>query len=292
MFEIAIIGASGSGKSDLALNLAIKKNALILSLDSLSIYKEIDIVSAKPSKDELNLVKHFGVDVIYPNESFSVKIFFDIYKEAKAICQSSGKNLIIVGGTSFYLKAMLDGLSDIVIDDDVKRRVQSIKKDDGYAILSQIDKEYAYKISPNDSYRIEKALCIYYQYKSPPSEVFETHRKEPIIEHIDIFEIDTPKETLKLRVAERTKKMIKSGLIDEVFYLESRYTREPIAMKSIGIKESFEYLDGRISLSDLEIKISLNTLKLAKRQKTFNRTQLTKVSDSLFNLEKRLLELL
>ena len=152
MNEIAIIGATASGKSDLAINLAKKSNSYILSLDSLSIYKEIDIVSAKPTKEEREGILHFGIDEIYPNENFSVSTFFEIYKKAKNKALKDSKNLIIVGGTSFYLKAMIEGLSEIKIEDSTKEIVTDIMKDlkSAYQKLKEIDSNYAEKIYEND----------------------------------------------------------------------------------------------------------------------------------------------
>ena len=109
--QLAIIGPTASGKTDLAIKTAKSIDAYILSIDSLSIYKEIDIVSAKPSKVEMQGIKHFGIDVLNPNEHFGVDILIDIYKEVKELCEKNKKNLIIVGGTSFYLKSLLNGLS-------------------------------------------------------------------------------------------------------------------------------------------------------------------------------------
>ncbi|HFB53666.1 MAG TPA: tRNA (adenosine(37)-N6)-dimethylallyltransferase MiaA, partial [Sulfurimonas autotrophica] len=109
MKQLAIIGPTASGKSDLAIKIAKQMNAYILSIDSLSIYKEIDIVSAKPSREELEEVEHFGINEIYPNEHFSVEIFIKLYEDVVQRCKKEEKNLIIVGGTSFYLKSLLDG---------------------------------------------------------------------------------------------------------------------------------------------------------------------------------------
>ncbi|MEO1938415.1 MAG: isopentenyl transferase family protein, partial [Sulfurimonas sp.] len=123
--QLAIIGPTASGKSDLGIKIAKEVDAYILSIDSLSIYKEIDIVSAKPSKEELREVKHFGIDELYPNEHFSVEIFIRLYKEVLQKCQKDSKNLIIVGGTSFYLKSLLDGLSPLPkITQETQKRVQ------------------------------------------------------------------------------------------------------------------------------------------------------------------------
>ena len=117
----AIIGPTASGKSDLAISLAKKLNYEILSLDSLSIYKEIDIASAKPSKKELKEIKHYGVDEIYPNEKFDVTKFIEIYKKIPH------KNIIIVGGTSFYLKAMIDGISKMPnITEEIKKEAKNL----------------------------------------------------------------------------------------------------------------------------------------------------------------------
>jgi len=125
--QLAIIGPTASGKSNLAIQTALKMNAHILSVDSLSIYKEINIVSAKPSKEELDSVKHFGIDILNPNEYFSVDTFIDIYNEVISACQKDKKNLIIVGGTSFYLKSLLQGLS--ILPNITKKISDAVQKE-------------------------------------------------------------------------------------------------------------------------------------------------------------------
>ncbi|MDQ1264531.1 MAG: tRNA dimethylallyltransferase, partial [Campylobacterota bacterium] len=192
MIQLAIIGPTASGKSDLAIKIAKKTNAYILSIDSLSIYKEIDIVSAKPSKCELQEVEHFGIDVLYPNEYFSVDIFIRLYKEVLQKCQEQHKNLIIVGGTSFYLKMLIDGLSDIPkIDDTIKKRVEKklLNLQESYNFLCAQDAEYMKNISANDRYRIEKALLIYEASNLTPSEWFRQNPPKPIIENLPIYNI-------------------------------------------------------------------------------------------------------
>ena len=111
MKELAIIGTTASGKTALALKLASEFNGVILSLDSLCVYKFIDIASAKPSADELASVPHFGVNLLMPDEHFDVGMFFDVYKTAREFAQKNGKNLFITGGSGFYLKALLSGLT-------------------------------------------------------------------------------------------------------------------------------------------------------------------------------------
>ena len=288
--QLAIIGPTASGKSDLAIKIALKIDAYILSIDSLSIYKEIDIVSAKPSKDELNAVKHFGIDVLNPDEYFSVDIFIDLYREVLKECEKNDKNLIIVGGTSFYLKSLIQGLSTLPKISDAIKEVVNKKLSDlkgCYDFLFELDEEYMQKISPNDSYRIEKALLIYEASKLSPSEWFESHPPKPIIENLDIFNIDVDRDVLRQRIAKRSSKMLESGLIDEVCYLEQKYTRAPHSMKSIGIVEVLEYLDAKITKEQMLENISIHTAQLAKRQQTFNRTQFENITYApLDELEK------
>lgn len=276
MIQLAIIGPTASGKSDLAIKIAKKINAYILSIDSLSIYKEIDIVSAKPSKEELQEVKHFGIDVLCPNEYFSVDIFIQLYKEVMQKCQDDAKNLIIVGGTSFYLKMLVDGLSNIPkIDDVTKKRVEKrlLNLQESYDFLYAQDGEYMKNIAANDRYRIEKALLIYEASKLTPSEWFRQNPPKPVIENLPIYNIEVDRDILRERIKKRTAKMFESGLIDEVCRLEQRYTRLPHSMNSIGIVEVLEYLDGKVTKDEMCENISTHTAQLAKRQQTFNRTQ-------------------
>ncbi len=274
--QLSIIGPTASGKSDLAIKIAQKIDAYILSIDSLSIYKEIDIVSAKPSKNDLSKVKHFGINEIYPNEYFSVDLFINLYKKVKKICKSEGKNLIIVGGTSFYLKSLLDGLSTLPpMSDRVKKEVATSLKtlEKSYETLLKLDKHYMEKISPTDSYRIEKALLIYAASGLTPSVWFAKNPPIPIIKELNIFDISVERKVLRERIKKRTFKMFEQGLIDEVCNLEQKYTREPNAMRSIGIVEVLDYLDGKSTKEQTLERISTHTAQLAKRQQTFNKTQ-------------------
>ena len=288
--QLAIIGPTASGKSDLAIKIALQIDAYILSIDSLSIYKEIDIVSAKPSKEELSAVKHFGIDVLNPDDYFSVDIFIDLYKEVVRECEKDSKNLIIVGGTSFYLKSLIQGLSTLpYITKSVKEVVSRklLNLESCYKLLYDIDEDYMKKISPNDSYRIEKALLIYEASKISPTEWFKQNPPIPIIKELDVFNIDVDRDILRQRIALRTSKMLETGLIDEVCYLEHKYSRAPHSMSSIGIIEVLEYLDNKVTKENMLENISIHTAQLAKRQQTFNRTQFKNITHApLDELEK------
>ncbi len=289
MKQIAIIGSTASGKTGLSLEIAKKTNSIILSLDSLSVYKEINIASAKPTKEERGDIIHFGIDEVYPNVEFDVIKFIETYKKARDYAIKYDKNLIIVGGTGFYLKALVDGLSPGI---DLKIKLNENEIESTYDFLYSLDKQYMQNIQKNDKYRIEKAISIFKQTNQTPTQFFEQNQKKPLCPDLKIFEILWEKTELKKRIALRTNMMINDGIIDEVIYLEKKYTRKPNCMASIGIIETLEYLDSKLTKTELEEKIALNTAKLAKRQNTFNKGQFKaeqKVSDSLGKLEAQIL---
>jgi len=282
MKEIAIIGSTASGKTGLSLEIAHKTNSIILSLDSLSVYKEIDVASAKPSKKERGDIIHFGIDEVFPNEEFDVIQFISCYKKAKGFAQNNNKNLIIVGGTGFYLKSLIEGISTGV---NFKVKLDS-NVGEIYDLLYSLDKDYMSKIKRNDKYSIYKKTNL------TPSTYFKENPKVPIAKNLQLFEIIWEKEELKKRIYKRTSMMMNEGIIDEVVYLEKKYTRKPNSMSSIGILETLEFLDGKIDKRQLEEKIASNTIKLAKRQNTFNKGQFksNKISNIITNLNSDIIK--
>jgi len=292
--QLALIGSTASGKTALAVKLAQKMDAYILSLDSLAIYKEIDIVSAKPTEEERGGIRHFGIDVLYPNEPFDVTTFATLYQKALQQCHADAKHLVIVGGTSFYLKMLLEGISDIPsIDAMTNEKIARlmIHPDKTYDMLYRHDPTYMKQIKRGDTYRIQKALEIYLSSGEIPSNYFRAHPPQPVItDPLPIYEIVWERELLRKRITLRTEVMLNSGLIDEIVMLEKKYTRVPNAMKAIGIKETLAYLDGAYDKKMLKEKIATNTARLAKRQATFNRSQFKEVVRAdLQTLEKMLI---
>ena len=292
--QLALIGATASGKTSLAIKVAQHINAHILSLDSLSVYKEIDIVSAKPTIKERQGIQHFGLDYLYPHENFDVTTFITLYHEVYNQCLHDNKNLIIVGGTSFYLKMLIDGISNLPsISQKNRKKTQQCLLDvkQAYEMLYAIDNTYMAHIEPEDTYRIEKALNIYFETSLTPTQYFRENPPTPTItKPLPIYQIIWDRAILRERIALRTKMMLQEGLIDEICRLEKKYTRAPNCMKSIGIKETLAYLDGIYDKKMLSDKISINTARLAKRQTTFNNSQFDNViKGSVEALEKMLL---
>ena len=275
--QLALIGPTASGKTALAIKLAKQNAANILSLDSLALFKEINIASAKPNIKERDGVPHFGIDVIRPNEAFDVTTFVQLYKQARESSIQENKNLIIVGGTSFYLNILLNGISDLPkISEETQEKTTKMLSnlEEAHRFLEKLDPTHMANINNKDRYRIEKMLNLYFQTSLTPTEYFKANPAEPTINNeLPIYEIDVERELLRTRIQKRTNIMVQEGLIDEVFYLEKTYTRQPNCMKSIGIKEVLTYLDGDYTKKEMEERIVIHTAQLAKRQRTFNRSQ-------------------
>ena len=263
----ALIGASGSGKSALGLELAARYDGEIFSLDSLSIYRHIDIASAKPSQEDRARIVHYGINELEPHQPCSVMVFWQSLESALAQARTKGKRtFFIVGGSSFYLKSMIEGLSPMPQLPQqqisaLRERVSAITNP--YEFLSHIDAPYASMLKPTDTYRIHKALEIYFATHTAPSAYFAAHPKQRFesLQNVPI-------------IATRTHKMLALGLLDEVKFLRDTYPPTSQSLKAIGIKESLEFLaTGSKDTTALCEQIATHTAQLAKRQSTFNRTQ-------------------
>lgn len=291
--QIAIIGSTASGKTALSIKYAKKHHANILSLDSLAIYKEMDIVSAKPTLEERGGVKHFGLDILYPNESFDVTTFIKLYHQAKEESILEKKALVIVGGTSFYLKSLIDGISPLpTISAKTKEKSKNLldNVEEAHQLLHNKDPEYMQKIKPTDRYRIEKMLNLYFETGLTPSDYFRENPPKPTItEPLPIYEISISRELLRERIVLRTHQMIEQGLIEEIASLEKKYTKAPNPMKAIGVKEVLDFFDGVYDHDEMIKRIIIHTAQLAKRQRTFNKSQFKeKTSLELDELERLL----
>ncbi|WQX61567.1 tRNA (adenosine(37)-N6)-dimethylallyltransferase MiaA [Helicobacter pylori] len=271
---MALLGPSGSGKSTLSIELAQELDAEIFSLDSLSIYKDINIASAKPSLKERKNIKHYALDHLNIDEKNNAQLFKTLLEDAMRV--SSKEILLIVGGSSFYLKSILEGLSDtpkLSNEEVVKIEREISALADPYAFLKSIDPNMAFKLHPNDTYRIHKALEIFYATHTPPSEYFKANPKKPFEHAISLFALSVEKNALHNNIKQRTKSMLHSGLIEEIKALYTQYPKDSQPFKAIGVKESVLFLEKRLTLKELEETIISNTIKLAKRQNTFNKTQ-------------------
>ncbi|MBZ7987096.1 tRNA (adenosine(37)-N6)-dimethylallyltransferase MiaA [Campylobacter canadensis] len=263
MKTIAILGTTASAKSALSHEIALKNNMAILSLDSLCIYKQLNIVSAKVDKKMLNELSYFGIDIINLDSEFNVALFFNEYLKAKEHCIKHNKDLLICGGSAFYLYALMQGLAPKI--EDVKI---DISFDEIYNLMQELDKESV--ILKNDNFRLLKWYSIYKRTNEIPSLWLKNNTKKALISDIDIFELCWEKELLNERIVQRTNKMFDDNVLDEVINLYKEY-KDVKALQCIGAKEIIQYYKKEIkSIDELKELIVIHTRQFAKRQRTFN----------------------
>lgn len=265
------------GKTKLAIELAKKVNGEIISCDSMQIYKSLNIGTAKPTKEEMQGIKHYLIDVVEPNQRFSVSNYKLIATEAIEEILSKNKMPIVVGGTGLYVDSLIYNINyyDVKIDEKYRNELEKIAKEDGleklYEIATKIDSEAMRKISKNDKKRIIRVLEIYKQTGKTKTELEVESRKTEIKYNFKIFAINIEREILYDRINKRVDEMINNGLIEEVREILKKYKEFPTAMQGLGYKETKEYIDGKITKEELINKVKLETRRYAKRQLTWFR---------------------
>lgn len=291
---IAILGSSGSGKTALSHSIALKKGCEIFSLDSLGIYRGFDIASAKPTPLERMQVRYHALDILSPSEKSNAMLFYTLLCEC-VLNLKPDTPLLIVGGSSFFLKSITDGLSPMPNLQSNEKWLESLGSlQECYTFLCSIDAEYAKKIAPQDTYRIHKALSLYKATQMKPSEYFATHKPTPFPLPMEIFALDKPRDELRADILKRSQKMIEQGIVSETKEIVETYGECLPPLNTIGPKECLAFLQGRIkSLESLKQELFFHTCQLAKRQATFNRTQFPKITLlSQNDLQKELNKLL
>ena len=272
---IAIIGPTATGKSDLAIDLALDFNTEIISADSRLVYKDFNIGTAKPAVEELKKVKHHCVDVASPLDDYSVS---DFKNEANKVLKelfSQNKPAIIAGGTGFYIKSLLEGLDipKVKADEKFREEMRKISEEKGneylYNILKEKDIKIAEKLHPNDVFRVIRALEVIEKSGKPMSEI-QTKNK-PDYNIIYIFLDAQERSYLYDRINKRVDIMLKTGLVEEVKELIQKYGTTVSLLKTLGYKEVISYLNNEITYDDMAELIKKNTRNFAKRQLTWFR---------------------
>lgn len=275
---ILILGVTASGKSRLAFDLAKTLGAEIISVDSMKVYKRMDIGTAKPSLERRKQVKYHLIDVVEPSQPFSVSTFLELAEHAENQIKAAGKPVIAAGGTAMYIKNMLYGLfegpgSDENIRKMLKDRLETEGHGKLHAELTQIDPIAAEKIHPNDAKRIIRALEVY-QLTGKPISSFQTQFSAPAPDpRWKVIGIRRPKEIESRRINARVKKMVELGLVDEVKSLLAE--DKPLSKQArvaIGYAEFYDYFAGKITLEKAIEQVKINTRKLAKAQRTWFKT--------------------
>lgn len=282
MKALVIVGPTASGKTALSVACAKRLNGEIISADALLVYKGLDIGTAKPTKGEMGGIPHYMIDVVEPTESFSVSDYERLALPILEDIVARGKVPILVGGTSFYLDALLykRTLGGAPADESVRKKYEAIFEKEGkealFALLKEVDPASAEVLHPNDKKRVIRALEIYELTGKRKSEQHDERiPRLPIL----AVGVDYPREELYVRIDARVDEMIKSGLVEEVEgLLEGGVPENAQCMQGIGYKEVVEILknsDLHSTMSDkfdaMSDIIKKNTRNYAKRQLTYLR---------------------
>ena len=279
-----LAGATASGKTAFSIEFAQRNHCEILSCDASCFYKGMDIGTAKPTVEEQSKVKHWGIDIIAPNEYFSVKDYASYAQECVKDIIARGHNVLIVGGSGFYLKSFLVPIADdVAISEEVEQRISHLEEDGGLDALV----EHLRATNPNEALtidlknprKVKKALARCWTTGKTLHELEdELYRQANPFPELDkeTFLIQPPLEILRFRIRQRAKNMLSSGLIDEVKMLLTNKLLIPgtPAASAIGYRETISYLAGEISREQLQEQIIQNTYTLVKKQMTWFRYQI------------------
>ncbi len=274
---IVICGPTASGKTALSIELAKKVNGEIVSCDSMQIYKEMDIGTAKPTLEEMQGIKHYMIGIISPNERYSVADYKKDAKKAIREILNKGKVPIVVGGTGLYIDSLIYEIEyqDIEFDKEYREHLEKEVKEKGleelYNVAKEIDPEAIEKISKNDKKRILRILEIYHATGENKTEQERKSRQKEVEYDYKVYALNMDREKLYDRINKRVDKMIEEGLIQEVEKIYKKYNDFPTAMQGLGYKEVVEYLEGKLTKEEMIEKIKQETRRYAKRQLTWFR---------------------
>ena len=273
---IVIVGPTASGKTALSIELAKKINGEIVSCDSMQIYKDMNIGSAKPTIEEKQGIKHYLIDIVEPTERFSVAEYKKRAEQAIEEILKKGKTPIVTGGTGLYANSLIYGIEYNEIEFDEKFRNDLMKKaetEEGLQLLyeeaKKIDPIAVEKISNNDKKRIIRILEIFHSTGKTKTQQEIESRMNNIKYDYKVFAINIERPMLYERINKRVDIMIKQGLIKEVQDIIAKYKDFPTAMQAIGYKEIVEYLNGIITKEEAIEKIKQESRRYAKRQITW-----------------------
>ena len=277
---ILISGPTASGKSELAIKFAKKINGEIINADSMQVYKELKILTARPIEENNNKIKHHLYGFQSVKNEFSTGQWLKLVKKKIKEIRNKNKIPILVGGTGLYFKALTDGLVKIPkIPNTIRNKIRSKQKQMGqkkfYLKLLKLDKFVKNKIVSTDIQRSLRAYeVIYFTKKS----IFEWYKKTKSQYKIDEFlkiYIDYPKEILVNKISKRVDQMIKDGAVEEVQNFEKLNLKSDNNLyKVIGIREIKDFIDKKTSLKEMKLNIVIKTRQYAKRQRTWSRGQM------------------
>jgi len=272
---VFLVGPTGVGKTEASVWLAKRVNAEIVSADSMSVYRGMDIGAAKATPREREEVRHHLIDVVEPTEPFSVGTYRKLATAAIEDIHRRGKLALVCGGTGLYVRSLVDGLfegpeADWGLRDELLAEAERKGPEVLHARLREVDPEAAEKLSPKDVRRLVRALEVHSETRRPISQLQVQWKRKS--RTVPIFGLTMGREALYERIEQRVEEMFRHGLVEETKRLLERGLRENrTAMQAIGYKEVVRFLDGEYSLNEAKTVLKRNTRRYAKRQLTWFR---------------------
>ena len=277
---IILTGPTAVGKTKASIGLAKALNGEIISADSMQVYKYMDIGSAKIRPEEMQYIMHYLVDVLEPDEEFNVVRFQQMAKQAMDEIYAKGKIPIVVGGTGFYIQALLYDIDFTENDEDTSYReeLEQLANEKGaeylHEMLREVDPASAESIHANNVKRVIRALEFYKQTGKKISEHNEKERAKESPYEFCYFVLNDDRQLLYDRIDLRIDQMLEEGLLEEVTALKNKgYTKDMVSMQGLGYKEILDYLNGEYSLEEAIYILKRDTRHFAKRQLTWFRRE-------------------
>jgi tRNA dimethylallyltransferase len=265
---LVIVGATASGKSELALELAAGAGAELLSVDSMQIYRDMNIGTAKPSPAERARVRHHLIDLVEPNQEFTVARFVESADHVIVDAQRRGVPLIAAGGTPLYYKALFEGMFEGPgASSEIRERLRNLSSEELHGRLTKADPAAAMRIHRNDTKRLIRALEVH-ELTGQPISSLQQQWTTPRHRHQAVWiGLGWDREQLNRRINARVKAMLEAGWLDEVRTLLNRYGKlSKTAAEATGYRELIDHVQGRMSLDDAIEQIKIATRQLARRQ--------------------------
>lgn len=275
---IVIAGPTASGKTGLSVEVAKQLNTEIVSADSMQIYQDMNIGTAKVTEEEKQGIPHHMIDIVSPFENYNVSQYAEDAKKCVDSILAKGKIPVIAGGTGLYINSLVYGydLAPIPSDDNVREEFTALYEEKGgeylMSELEKIDPKTARRLHPNNARRLIRALEVYRISGTTISEQEERTKNAPKPYDVRFFVLDTDRDKLYERINLRVDRMLQNGLVDEVkMLLNQGIPKSNTSMQAIGYKEMVEYLDGYLSYEEAVDKIKQESRRYAKRQLTWFR---------------------
>ncbi|MGP7817720.1 tRNA (adenosine(37)-N6)-dimethylallyltransferase MiaA [Niallia sp. 01092] len=299
---IVLIGPTAVGKTKLSIELAKRFNGEIISGDSMQIYKGMDIGTAKITKDEMEGIPHHLIDIIHPEDSFSVAEFQTLVREKISEITNRGKVPFIVGGTGLYIQSVLYDyhFQETPTDSAYRKQMESLAVTEGsqtvHALLEKIDPDAAYSIPHQNVRRVIRALEVFHVTGKKASD-WQKEQSKDLLYDAEIVGLTMDRELLYSRINERVDIMVSAGLVDEVKNLYNRDIKNCQSIQAIGYKELYKYFDGLLSFDEAIEELKQNSRRYAKRQLTWFRNKMSvkwfDMTDSVKhdNIRKKIMEI-